>query len=139
MSEAAHQPPVSPDEQLARFITFHRWLKADKSIRPDAFMPPKDLNLSVTRHLGLSDEALWRHGQNVADAIAKEPAAGPYGRADITAAEAIRQTLKVEAFPLPENANHAHINGWPDKPAQKNIAQQLAATAKYVPKPQTGA
>ena len=102
-------------------------------------MPPKDLNLSVTRHLGLSDEVLWRHGQNVADAVAKEPSAALFGRADIAAAEVIRQTLKAEAYPLPENENHAHINGWPDKPAQKNIAQHLAQAAKYEPKPQTEA
>jgi hypothetical protein len=138
MSETAHLPPVSPDEHLARFITVNRWLRADKSIRPDAFMPPKDLNLSVTRHLGLSEESLWKHGQNVADALPKERSTGLFGRADITSGEVTRLTLKVEAYPLPENANHAHINGWPDKPAKKNIAQRLAQAAKYEPKPQTG-
>jgi hypothetical protein len=135
MSEAANLPPVSPDERLARFITVNRWLRDDKSIRPEAFMPPRDLNLSVTRHLGLSEEALWRHGQEVADAVSKTRSAGLFGRADVTAAEVIRQTLKVEAYPLPENANHAHINGWPDKPAQKSIAQRLAEAAKYEPNP----
>lgn len=137
MSETAQLPPVSADEWLARFITIDKWVRADKSIRPDAFIPPKDLNLSVIRHLNLSEENLWRLGQSVADAISEKRRGGLHGRADITADDVSRQTLKVEAAPFAENPNHAHITGWPDKPAQKNIAQRLAAAAKFVAKPQS--
>ena len=55
------------------------------------------------------------------------------GRADLVAATAIQEGLLVNADPvLPENPNHAIIIGWPvDKPAQKIIAQALAAAARF--------
>jgi hypothetical protein len=135
MSESAQLPLVAEDERLARFITRERWLREDKSISPDAFIPPRDLNLSVTRHLSLAEESLWVLGQKVVDTISEKCAAGLYGRADISADDVVRQALRVEAAPLAENPNHAHITGWPDKPARKNIAQRLAAAAQFVAKP----
>jgi len=137
MNETILPPTVSADESLARFITTGIWVRQDKSIRPDAFAPPNDLNLSVTRHIGISEQILWQIGQNVADAISKKRRSRLHGRADITAGEVTRQNLKVEAAPLTENANHAHITGWLDKPARKHIAQCLAAAAKFVARPQT--
>ena len=127
--------PVAPVELLARFITVDRWVRADQTIRQDAFIPPKDLNLSVTRHLNLSQNELWAIGQAVVNAVAKQPGAVLHGRADILASQAIQQNLRVEAASLPGNLNHAHITGWPDKAAQKSIAQQLAAAAgKLIPR-----
>ena len=134
MSEIAQLPEVSRDENLARFITVEKWVRADNSIRSDAFMPPKDLNLSVTRHLFLSEADLWSVGKKVVDAISEKRLCGLHGRADITVDDVRRQTLTVEADPVVGNPNHAHISGWPDKPAQKNIAQRLAALAIVVPK-----
>jgi hypothetical protein len=126
-------PPlgVADDELLARFILFNRWVRKDGTLRQDGFMPqPLDLKLSVTRHIDLSDLALWQLGQAVADAI---PTAIPYGRADLKVVDVKRQTLQVDAAPLPENLNHANIAGWPpDKPAQKIIAIELAASARFV-------
>jgi len=92
--------------------------------------PPPDFKLSVTRHIDLSDLALWQIGQAVADA---RPAATLHGRADLKVVDVKRQTLQVDAAPLPENLNHANIAGWPpDKPAQKIIAIELAASARFV-------
>jgi hypothetical protein len=134
MSVPEGTAPVSADETLARFVTIDRWIRADQTIRQDAFIPPKkDLNLSVTRHLHLSQTQLWRIGQTVADAR------GPgrlFGRADLTVLVAEKASLRVEPAPLPANPQHAHINGWPlDKPAQKNVAQQLAAASRFVSRP----
>ena len=56
MSAARPLGPVTADELLARFITDKDWFRADLTIRQDAFIPPKDLQLSVTRHLNLSEQ-----------------------------------------------------------------------------------
>jgi hypothetical protein len=129
----ATDPPlaVTDAELLARFILFNGWFRKDGTLRQDGFMPPPpDFKLSVTRHIDLSDLALWQIGQAVADA---RPAATLHGRADLKVVDVKRQTLQVDAAPLPENLNHANIAGWPpDKPAQKIIAIELAASARFV-------
>ncbi len=136
MSNAEKLPPITANELLARFITEKKWVRADHTVRQDAFIPPRDLNLSVTRHLKLSEEKLWNLGQKVVVAIAEKRSAALCGRADLTVREVSLRNLKTEPAALPKNPNHAHITGWPlDKAAQKNIAQQLAAAAKFMPKP----
>lgn len=121
---------VADDECLARFILFSKWIRnSDQTVRPDAFIPYPYPDLSVTRHINLSEEALWKIGQDVAGA---RPPAKLFGRADIYASTARRQHLRIDPAPAPNNPNHANIVGWPaDKPAQKIIAQQLAADAVY--------
>lgn len=120
---------VADEECLARFILFSKWIRnSDQTVRPDAFIPYPCPDLSVTRHINLSEEALWKMGQDVADA---RPAK-LYGRADIYASTARRQHLRINPAPAPNNPNHANIDDWPaDKPAQKIIAQQLAADSVY--------
>ena len=90
-------------------------------------MPPSDLELSITGHLSATDEEIWAVGGEVAIETGKSL----YGRGDVLASNCQTLMLAVNAAPLPSNPNHAHIGGWPpDKPAQKNIAQQIAAKAK---------
>jgi hypothetical protein len=126
-------PPISVNERLARFVTVERWIRADNTVRQDAFIPPRDLNLSVTRHLNLSPAELWRIGQDVVDAMSEKHHAGLFGRADLTVATVARAGLRTEPAPIRTNPQHAHIAGWPpEKPARKNIAQQLAAAAEFV-------
>lgn len=129
MIEGGGSSAVADEEQLARFILYSKWIRSsDQTARPDAFIPHPYPDLSVTRHLNLPEEALWRTGQNVADART----ATLYGRADIYAAAARQQNLKIDPAPVPNNPNHANIVGWPaDKPAQKIIALQLAADSVY--------
>jgi hypothetical protein len=130
-------PPqlIGDDEILARFVMRREWIRSDDTVRPDAFIPPRDLNLSVTRHAGLSGDQLWHRGHGVASLHSKPL----LGRADIRAAS-VRKTesssMNVIPAPLPENVQHAHIVGWPsEKPRQKHIAQQLAVTALLVRSP----
>jgi len=120
---------VADEECLARFILFSQWIRSsDQTVRPDAFIPYPYPDLSVTRHINLSEEALWKVGQDVADARS----AKLYGRADIFASTTRRQSLRIVSAPVPNNPNHANIDGWPaDKPAQKIIALQLAADSTY--------
>ncbi|MEK7826618.1 MAG: hypothetical protein AAB299_02595, partial [Thermodesulfobacteriota bacterium] len=107
MTEQPTPPHVADDEWLARFILFARWLRADRTVRPDAFIPLPWPDLSVTRHLGLAEAELWRIGQNVAH----QRTLPLYGRADIRARSIRRQQLDIA--PTPEPRNHANITGWP--------------------------
>jgi len=130
MIQAQSPGPVSANEKVARFVTVGKWIRADQTIRQDAFVPPKDLELSVTRHLKLSEDELWNIGQKVAEEVGQKRSATLHGRADITASQVFQQNLKAEAAPRPANPNHAHITGWPSgKSEQKNIAQELAVAA----------
>jgi hypothetical protein len=130
MTGATPLPSFGADELLARFIIFKKWLRADQSVRPDAFFPPNDLNLSVTRHGNLIEPELWKLGQQVADAVSLKRDAKLCGRADVTVQQVTEQKLSIVAFPLTDNPNHTHITDWPvEKPVQKALAQELAKAA----------
>jgi hypothetical protein len=126
MSSGGTLPTVDPDEWLARFIHYQRYIRQDRTIRPDAFIPHPYPDLSVTRHLQFSEIQLWEIGQDVARQIGQTLR----GRADVQVSVFRRQELNVVEAPLVENPNHANVTGWPaEKPAQKVIAQQIAAAA----------
>jgi hypothetical protein len=118
-------------EVFARFVHFASRVRSDGTVRPEAFMPPPDLELSVTRH-GLGDDALWARGVSIGHSIGRSLV----GRADITGGgiRAVRP-LNVVAAPLPDDPEHAHIVGWPrseEKSAQKVLAMSLAANSFFV-------
>lgn len=126
--------PVRDEETLARFVLHESRVRADGTIRADEFMPPRTLELSVSRH-GVTDERqLWERGSVVA-AVRNLKVVG---RADIVAA-AVRtvRPLDVLPAPLPEDLQHAHIIGWPAGPkeAQKALAQALSISATFVRAP----
>jgi len=132
MTDEASLAPVTADEWLTRFVLYSRWVRTDQTVRPDAFIPYPWPDLSVTRHLGISETELWQLGQTVAD----ERPTILYGRADVQASTVTKQSLRI--VPTPKPKNHANITGWPaDKPSQKSLAQELAAAAQYVPNPGT--
>lgn len=130
MSDGENVPPITSDEWLARFIHYQKYIRQDRTVRADAFIPHPYPDLSVTRHLQLSDAELWRIGRDVARQINRTP----HGRVDVQVFVFQRQRLQIVADPVfPENPNHANVRGWPaEKPAQKIIAQQLAAAAGKV-------
>ena len=134
MNDSVEATEISADELVSRFIKSRHWIRASgDTVKPDAFMPPSDLNLSVTRHIGLSEELLWKIGQEVVTKIAEKAPAALIGRADLLG-KTIPLQLKTEAAAIAGNPNHAHVVGWPsDKPSQKNIAQHLAAVASFLP------
>lgn len=89
-------------------------------------MPHPYPDLSLTRHHGLTEAALWKVGEEIATSITKRL----YGRADVRARTFERQRLAVRLAPTAENPNHVNVQGWPlEKPAQKMIAQQISAEA----------
>jgi len=121
------------EEQLARFITDDGWIRADNTVRPtDAFIPAKNpVEVSVTRHVGLTPPQLWSIGVEIARQVARKRRAELHGRADLLVSVVITNGLVVEAAPELANPNHAAIRGWPAKAAQKAIAQQLAKNASF--------
>jgi hypothetical protein len=120
--------PVSAEETLARFVLYNRWIRAsNNTVRPEAFMPHPYQKLSVTRHLGLSDQELWDLGRDVATSQ-QMPL---LGRADIQVDTVLRQGLTIKPDEPPRN--HANIEGFPpEKSAQKSIAMKIAAEAGFV-------
>lgn len=124
--------PVADREVLARFVVSRKWVRHDGTVKQDAFMPPRNLELSVSRHAGRTEVELWARGAAVAAASER----AFVGRADL-AAGAVRavEPLVAVGAPLPEDPGHAHIVGWPpmaQKPAQKILAARLAAAAQFV-------
>jgi len=130
MSNGGDVPAIDSDEWLARYIYYSRHVRPDGTVRPDTFIPHPYPDLSVTRHLQLSEGELWQVGR----VIARQTSKTLHGRADTQVFVFEKQQLRVVANPvLPDNPNHANVTGWPvDKPAQKIIAQQIATEASKV-------
>lgn len=126
MTDGEAESPVASDELLARFILHRSHLRQDWTVKPDAFIPHPWPNLSVTRHLQLSETELW----NIARQVANQTGKTLHGRADVRASDFERQTLRIDPAPVLENPNHANVSGWPlEKSAQKAIAQEIAHAA----------
>jgi hypothetical protein len=120
---------VGLKELLARFLVHSRWLRADKTLRPEAFIPHPYPDLSVTRHRDLTEPRLWQIGKAVADAIPKKL----YGRADVSARVFAEQRLRIVLAPTDENPNHVNVVDWPaQKSAQKIVAQEICARVSNV-------
>lgn len=124
MTDEEPGKPVTSDEQLARFIFFSNRLRQDGTVKPDEFIPHPYPDLSVTRHLNLTEAEIWNIGQRVGQQREKLL----LGRADVQAYSFERHRLQVVAAPVAENPNHANVTDWPtEKSAQKAIAQEIAA------------
>ncbi len=135
MTDEGTGRPISADEHLARFILQRSHLRQDGSVKPDAFVPYPWPDLSVTRHLQLTENELWSIGHNVARQATKTLR----GRADVRARDFQQHRLRVLAAPVEGNPNHANVTDWPtEKPAQKIIAQQIAAAAGKAYQPPLG-
>ena len=122
-------PPVTEDELLARFVLHRNRVRADLTVKPDAFIPHPQPGLSMTRHRGISEQEIWELGQSLARFQSREL----YGRADVVAGEITRHRLSI--VPTHEPKNHVNVVGWPEKAAQKIIAQEIAARARYLQRP----
>ena len=134
---------VASDELLARYITFSRWFrKQGLTVKQDAFIPP-DSELSVTRHLSLTEKDIWKIGRDIAESIV--PPKNLYGRADVETRHVIAQGLDVVSQPIEpdnpdhanHNPNHANIVNWPtEKDARKMCALEIAMAARFVTNPE---
>ncbi len=129
MTEEASRVPIASEELLTRFILHRSHLRQDWTVKPDAFIPYPYSDLSVTRHLHLSEVEIW----NIARHVARQTEKTLHGRADVHTSDFERQSLRVFPSPVSDNPNHANVSGWPlEKSAQKAIAQEIAHAAGKV-------
>lgn len=126
MIDPAHVPDVTDDERVTRYLMFSKWYRADQTIKHEAFMPPDNLEFSVTRLRQATDEEVWAVGIQVA-AVSKRSL---HGRADLQALAYVKQQLLVQADALSRNPNHATVTGWPSDKAQQMIVAKLLAATK---------
>jgi hypothetical protein len=121
--------PVEANEVLSRFILFSRWLRADGTVKQDAFIPFPYPDLSVIRQKCLTGIDLWQIGNDIA-IMRNKPL---YGRADLTANVLFELSSPLRPDPTPPPPiNHVNITGWPsDKAEQKVLALQIAAKATF--------
>jgi hypothetical protein len=128
---------VAPDELLARYIMSSRWFRGQNlTVKPDAFIP-SDSELSVTRHLHLTEKDIWKIGRRIAKGMST--LRNLYGRADIETRHVLAQRLNVVPQPAENgsNPNHANIINWPpDKNARKMCALEIAMSAHFVANPE---
>ena len=118
-------PLITDDELLARYVTHHRQVRNGKP-EVSLFVPYKHQELSVTRHIGATEEELWAVGKDVANTRETDLC----GRFDIRTVNCRIDSLEVTAKPLVSNPNHADIEGWPpEKAQQKAIAQKIIGFA----------
>jgi hypothetical protein len=126
---------VGDEEDLARYVFRTEHVRPDGTIKPDALMPYRHTDLSVTRHHGLADSEIWAAGQRVG----QQRQLQLVGRADLLAADYRARHLTVQADATDDNAHHALVLGWPaEKPAQKSVAQLLVAQTRYRAAPAAG-
>ncbi len=129
---------VASIELLARYITASKWYrKQDQTVKQDAFIPPPDdpVELSVTRHLNLTENDIWSVGRGIVSGTSRTL----HGRADVETCHVIAQRLSVVPQPVPDNPNHANIVGWSsDKDVRKMRALEIARVARFVVNPEAG-
>lgn len=132
MTSTLADVPVDDGESLARFVLFDGHVrKSDRTLRAEAFLPYKHVELSVTRHRDLKEGELWALGE----AVAHRRERPLTGRGDILARTARSNSLDVVPHEGPGKGdrNHANIINWPpEKPAQMVRALELAASATFV-------
>lgn len=130
MNSDLDMQPVTPDEQLARYILQSSHIRQDHTLRADPFIPHPYPDLSVTRHLNLTEPEIWFVGEEVALQTGKTLK----GRGDTKAQIYLEQKLRILADPVPGNSNHANVTNWPpDKPSQKMLALEIAAQSTFIP------
>lgn len=122
---------INSQEVIARYITSKSGYSRQKDIvKPQAFMPPPILKLSVFRIDNISEPEIWKIGIKKVINKMNKPT-NLHGRADIQALNIIDSKLQIEPDNIPPR--HANIIGWPElKEKQKSIAQELAAKASLM-------
>jgi hypothetical protein len=112
-------------------------VRANGTVKAQAFLPAKDGDTSVFCITGLPRDRIWQIADNHVVPIRLQPVKGS---AEIHAADALIHNLTVTLSEPPPQ--HANISNWPgglsptdeEKAKRKQIAQQLAEVADWNPK-----
>ena len=121
---------IDPKERLSRFIlSKNEFRSSDQTVKPKAFVPPKNKRLSVYRTSTLTEDEIWSIGNEF---VAQPRGKTLYGRADLLAQDVCTLQQKIE----PETSIHplhADIIPWPDgRDDILFLATQLAQRSKFV-------
>ena len=140
MIDPNNVPDVDGDEIVARFVitgasakSLKNLVRANKTVKPQLFIPYPHRDVSVNRHRDCDEAETWAFGAGVAQVRQKTL----HGRSDISVESCSIDPLSVIAKPIkddpegvPDNPNHADIIGFPAlKADQKSFALKLAAAA----------
>lgn len=132
MASSTATKNVDDSERISRFLLSKRWFSKEKqSVKFNAFMPPKNLELSVACTESMQEEAVWSIGRKV---VTLHPGdVTLYGRADFGAKTIREQDLQIKRDDQPFEG-HANVFGWPanDESAQQMKALELAASSKLM-------
>ena len=86
-------PPVDANEMLSRFVLSRRHINHQTTtVKAEAFLPPSNGELSVTRQLSATTAEIWSVGEAVA--TVRQPKVNLYGRGDVLAATYLDVTDK---------------------------------------------
>jgi hypothetical protein len=111
-------------EPLSRYILNKAYLRADGSVRWNAFIPTKSGETSVYRIFALSEYEIWKLGKEY---VANHQQKQLLGRADFTCHDVIEIGLAAVSAPHP-HPRHANLTRWPaEKPEQRLFAMKLEA------------
>jgi hypothetical protein len=115
-----------PEENLSRYLfNKNHFSSKNGRVKYNAFLPNQNGKTSVFRTSELSNDEIWRIGDDVAD----EREMTLLGRGEICARHVVEQGLELDANDDPPR--HADIIGWPEeKSAQKLIAIELESNAE---------
>ena len=113
---------LQESEPLARYLYQKSHYNASTSkVKHHAFMPPKDMRLSVFRTQGLAEAEVWALGDTLR-------AESPIARGVIVVQSVLKCGLKVDPDDHPPR--HASVIGWPDDRAsilEKAVSLSRAA------------
>lgn len=116
---------VALHEITSRFLIDGQVRTESKEVKYPAFIPPKNLKLSIFRTSNLNEQEIW-----ILAVEKVEPSRGPViGRGELTVSAIAEEKLQVSTDEDP-NSRHADVVGWPvDRDARVTIAKALAAKA----------
>lgn len=122
---------VGRSEFLARFLLDQHYRPLYRTVKPKAFEPPPDNELSVYRTLRLTEDGIWALGELH---VARTRGKTLKGRATVMTQEVVN--LRLDVVPDNKPCRHAFVGGWPrEKSARMALAQHLAAVASFTPTP----
>ena len=126
---AKHRAPdsIASNERVTRYILSRKqFSRENKRIKYAAFLPPRDLELSVYRTNRLDGGEIWEIGKRF---VAEPQGKTVLARGDLQAATIVEVGLGAAADTQPHKL-HANIVGWPaEKSEQKMLAIEFANAA----------
>jgi hypothetical protein len=120
-------------EEITRYVTQKSYFRpSDNTVRHNAFMPPKNNQLSVYRTTNVEPSEVWAIGDQYVAVLLQQDL---IAKAVLNSRIIYDCGLVIEDDPIPHE-RHANIVGWQTAPTETRlIAMKLAAAATLVRRP----